>query len=113
MWGRAGPLVRGAGGGRQKWVVGHLQLVVRGVVHGARIAVLGWRGEKLGAEDLRLLRHHRVDRHGAARAVILLHVGAAQLHVWKTLVEGLPGRGGVGVLVLELPRASLLHHVCR
>lgn len=92
-------------------MVRHLQLVVRCVVHGAGIAVLGGRGEKLGAKDLRFLGHYSVNRHRAA--VVLLHVGAIQLDVWEALVEGLPGCGGVGVLVLELPRVSLLHHVCR
>lgn len=73
--------------------------------------MLGGRGEKLRAEDLRLLGHYGVDGHGAA--VVLLHIRAVQLDVWEALVEGLPGCGGVGVLVLELPRVSLLHHVCR
>lgn len=45
----AGPLVGGARGGGQKGVVGHLDLVVGGVVHGAGVAVLGGRGEELGA----------------------------------------------------------------
>lgn len=74
--------------------------------------MLGGRREELCAEDLRLLGHYGVDRHRAARAVILLHVGAVQLDVWEALVEGLTGCGGVGVLMLELPRVSLLHHVC-
>lgn len=79
------------------------------VVHGARVAVLGGWGEKLGAEDLCLLGHHGVDGHGAA--VILWHVRAVQLDIREALVERLAGCGGVGVLVLELPRVSLLHHV--
>lgn len=85
--------------------------MVRCVVHGARVAVLGGRGEKLVAKDLRLLGHYGVDWHRVA--VVLLHVGAVQLNVWEALVEGLASCGGVGVLVLELPRVSLLHHVCR
>lgn len=53
-----------------------------------------------------------MDGHGAA--VVLSHVGAVELHVGEALVQGLPGCGGVGVLVLELPGVSLLlHHVCR
>lgn len=82
-------------------MVGHLQLVVRCVVHGASIAVLGGRGEKLCAEDLCLLGHYSVDGHRAA--VVLLHFGAVQLNAGEALVHGLPGCGGVGVLVLELP----------
>ena len=82
-------------------MVGDLQLVVRCVVHRARIAMLGGRSEKLGAEDLRLLRHYSVDGHGAA--VVLLQVGAVQLDVREALAEGLASCGGVGVLVLELP----------
>lgn len=112
MWGRARPLVRGAWGGSQKRVVGHLQLVVGRVVHGSRIAVLGRRSEKLCAEDLGFLGHHGVDGHGAA--VVLRHVGAVELHVGEALVQGLPGCGGVGVLMLQLPGVSLLlHHVRR
>lgn len=112
MWGRAGPLVRGAWGGSQKRVVGHLQLVVGRVVHGARIAVLGRRSKELCAEDLGFLGHHGVDGHGAA--VVLCHVGAVELYVGEALAQGLPGCGGVGVLVLELPGVSLLlHHVRR
>lgn len=94
-------------------MVGHLQLVVGRVVRGPRIAMLGGRREKLVAEDLRFLGHDRVDGHGAARPVALLHVGAVQLDVWEALVVGLPGGGRAGVLVLELPRVDLLHHVRR
>lgn len=49
--------------------------------------MLGGRGEKLVAEDLRLLGHYGEDGHRAA--VVLLHVGAVELHVWEALVEGL------------------------
>lgn len=112
MWGRAGPLVGGAWGGSQKRVVGHLQLVVGCVVHGARIAVLGRRSEELRAQDLGFLGHHGVDGHGAA--VVLRHVGAVELHAGEALAQGWPSCRRVGVLVLELPGVSLLlHHVCR
>lgn len=76
-------------------MVGHLQLVVGRVVHGVRVAVLGGRGEELGAQDLRLLGHDGVDGHGAPGAVVLLHVGAVHLDAGEALVEGLRGRGGV------------------
>lgn len=92
-------------------MVGHLQLVVGRVVHGARIAVLGGRREELRAEDLGLLGHHGVDGHGAA--VALRHVGAAELHAGEALVQRRPGGGRVGVLVLQLPGVRLLHHVRR
>lgn len=92
-------------------MIRHLQLVVGRVVHGARVAVLGRRGKKLCAKDLGFLGHHGVDGHGAP--VVLRHFGAVEVHGGEALVQGLAGCGGVGVLVLELPGVSLLHHVRR
>lgn len=46
-----------------------------------------------------------------ARAAVWLHVATVLLNVREALGQGLPDRGGVGVLVLHLPAASLLHHV--
>lgn len=95
-------------------MVRHLELVVGRVVHGSRIAVLGGRGEKLGAKYLRFLWHHGMDSHHMARAVALLHFGAIQLNIGTALVERRPGCGvGVGVLMLQLLRVRLLDHVCR
>lgn len=95
-------------------MVRHLELVVRRIVYGSRIAVLGGRGEKLSAKYLRFLWHHSMDSHHMARAVVLLHFGAIELNIWTALVERLPGSGvGVGVLMLELLRVRLLDHMCR
>lgn len=95
-------------------MVGHLELVVRCIIHGCRIAVLGGRGKKLGAKYLCFLWHYSMDRHHMARAVVLLHFGAIELDIRTALVERLPDGGiGVGVLMLELLRVRLLDHVCR
>lgn len=95
-------------------MVRHLELVVRRIVHGSRIAVLGGRGEKLGAKYLCFLWHHSMDSHHMARAVVLLHFGAIDFNIRTALVERLPGCGvGVGGLMLKLLRVRLLDHVCR
>lgn len=95
-------------------MVRHLELVVRCVVHGSRIAVLGGRCEELGAKYLRFLWHHSMDRYHMAWAAVLLHFGAIELNIWTALVERLPGCGvGAGVLMLELLWVCLLDHVCR
>lgn len=93
-------------------MVRYLELVVRRFVNGSRIAVLGGRGEKLGAKYLCFLRHHSMDSHHMAGAVVLLQFGAIELNIRKALVERLRWVG-VGVLMLELLRVCLWDHVCR
>lgn len=75
-------------------MVGNLDLMIGGVVHGACIAVLGGRGEELRAghgrgHDLGLLGQDGVDGHAG--------VGCALLELWGTevLTDEVLGVGGV------------------
>lgn len=130
---RTGPLVRGAGGRGQKGVVRHLDLMVWGVVHRARVAVLGGWGEELGAghgladgggHDLRLLWEDGVYGHaGVPRALLELwgtevpadEVLAVRVRVWvlqlDTLLLLLLLLKLLEVLYLLHLLSLLLHHV--
>lgn len=109
---RAGPLIGRARGRGQKGVVRHLDLVVWGVVYGARIAVLGGWGEKLsaghrlvdgGRHDLGLLWQDGVDGHSGVGCALLEFRGT-QLPADEVLAAS-----RVCALVLLLKLLQVLH----